>query len=232
MTIENMIVLNKLKNKEDYMKYKYIIWDWNGTLYNDVQICIDAMNELLRTKGYNTVLTTEKYREVFCFPVKTYYEHIGFDFNMHPFEVLAEEYIEIYSEKQEEALLFPNVNAVLDIIRKSGAVQTVISACEEKRLADQINYFGIMNYFSCAIGTGDNFAVSKIDLAKAWLSDNNINPDAVVFIGDTTHDYEVASAVGCDCILVCGGHQSIGRLEKTGAQVADNIEGIIKLLQL
>lgn len=212
------------------MKYKYIIWDWNGTLYNDVQICIDAMNELLEIKGYNIFLTSGRYRDIFCFPVKKYYERVGFDFKVHPFEILAEEYIEIYNTKQKDALLFPNTNAVLDIISKSGAVQAVISACEKKRLAKQINLFGIMKYFSCAIGTDNNFAVSKVTLAKQWMSDNKINPDEVVFIGDTTHDYEVANTVGCDCILVCGGHQSNNVLSKTGARLADNIEEIISLL--
>lgn len=212
------------------MKYKYIIWDWNGTLYNDVQICINSMNELLEMRGYDIVLSPDKYREIFCFPVKTYYERVGFNFSIHPFEVLAEEYIEIYSAKQKEALLFPNTNTVLDIISKSGMVQTVISACEKERLAQQINMFGIMKYFSCAIGTDDNFAVSKVELAKKWMRDNNINPDEVVFIGDTTHDYEVANAVGCDCILVCGGHQSDSVLSKTGAQLAEHIEKVISLI--
>lgn len=212
------------------MKYKYIIWDWNGTLYNDVQICIDAMNELLEMKGYDIALSSERYKEIFCFPVKRYYERIGFDFSVHPFEMLAEEYISLYSKKEKEALLFPNTNIVLDIISKKGAEQIVISACEKKRLAKQINLFGIMKSFSCAIGTDDNFAVSKVALAEKWIKENNINTDDVVFIGDTTHDYEVASAVGCDCILVCGGHQSKDVLKKTGAQLADNIEGVIELI--
>lgn len=214
------------------MKYKYIIWDWNGTLYNDVQICLDAMNELLEKKEYNIFLSVRKYRDIFCFPVKKYYERVGFDFNRHPFEVLAEEYIEIYSSKEKEALLFPNANAVLDIISRSGAIQTVISACEKKRLAKQINQFGIMKYFSSAIGTDDNFAVSKIELADKWIKENNINPSEVVFIGDTTHDYETANTVGCDCILVCSGHQSINVLKETSAQLADNIENVISLLNI
>lgn len=214
------------------MKYKYIIWDWNGTLYNDVQICIDAMNELLEMKGYDTALSCAEYKEIFCFPVKKYYERVGFDFSVHPFEVLAEEYISLYSEKEREALLFPNTNAVLDRIGKSGAKQIVVSACEKKRLAKQINQFGIMKYFSCAIGTDDNFAAGKVELAEKWIKENDINTADVVFIGDTTHDYEVASAVGCDCILVCAGHQSTDILKKTGAQLADSIEDVIGLLSV
>jgi len=33
-----------IKNK---MKYKYIIWDWNGTLFDDVKISVDTMNIML-----------------------------------------------------------------------------------------------------------------------------------------------------------------------------------------
>ncbi|MGN1201952.1 MAG: HAD family hydrolase [Eubacterium sp.] len=209
------------------MKYKYIIWDWNGTLYDDVQIGIDAMNEMLKIKGFNSFLTVDSYREIFCFPIIEYYRRVGFDFSVYPFEELAELYISLYEPRQDKAVLYPKAEYILDKANKSGAEQTVISACEKSRLADQINQFGIMDYFSAAIGTDDNFAVSKAELAKSWLNDNKINPNDAVFIGDTVHDFEVAQAVGCKCILVAGGHQSLERLKSTGTEVVNRLEEVI-----
>ena len=51
--------------------YQHIIWDWNGTLLNDVKLCADIMNNLLKTRSLPTI-TLEKYREIFTFPVKDY----------------------------------------------------------------------------------------------------------------------------------------------------------------
>lgn len=212
------------------MKYKYIIWDWNGTLYDDVQIGIDAMNQMLELKGYKTRLTLERYREIFCFPIIEYYRRIGFDFGIHPFEELAELYISLYCKLQDRAELYPQSEGVLNKIGSAGAVQAVISACEKNRLAQQINQFGIMKYFSGAVGIDDNLAAGKAELAKKWLDDNKIPADKVVFIGDTVHDFEVAEYVGCDSILVAGGHQNYERLKNTGASVAESLNEIVRFL--
>ena len=59
---------------------KAIIWDYNGTLLNDLSIGVECINRML-TKRELPLLTTESYREVFTFPVKKYYELVGFDFN-------------------------------------------------------------------------------------------------------------------------------------------------------
>ena len=33
------------------MKYKHIIWDWNGTLVNDLTLCVDLLNVSLEKRG-------------------------------------------------------------------------------------------------------------------------------------------------------------------------------------
>ncbi len=58
------------------MKYKHIIWDWNGTLLDDRNFCIDIMNNVLRRRGMNK-MTESWFLENFCFPVKDYYKKLG-----------------------------------------------------------------------------------------------------------------------------------------------------------
>lgn len=212
------------------MRYKYIIWDWNGTLFDDVQIGIDAMNEMLKIKGYDYCLATEKYREIFGFPVSEYYKRVGFDFDIFPFDELAQLYISIYSPLQNSAILFADAQMVLDRFDDMGAKQVVISACEKNRLYEQINQFDIMHYFSAVIGTDDNFAVSKTQLAQKWFEENDIHPDEAVFIGDTVHDFEVAQNVGCRCVLVADGHQSFDLLKDTGAVTVNKLSEIFECL--
>lgn len=212
------------------MKYKYIVWDWNGTLYDDVQVGIDAMNEMLRLKGYNIFLTPEKYREIFCFPIIDYYKRIGYDFSRHPFEELAELYIEIYCSMQDKAQLYPYSKEVLNSLKNQGISQVIISACEKTRLKQQVNCFGISNYFDDIVGIDDNLAKGKVQLAQQWIKDKGLSAKDIVFIGDTTHDYEVAKSVGCDCILVADGHQSINRLSQTGENVVNTLCEVIQFL--
>ena len=63
------------------MKYEYVIWDWNGTLFNDVQISIDTMNKMLEVKEYPQRLDTDLYKSIFSFPVVDYYIKVGIDFD-------------------------------------------------------------------------------------------------------------------------------------------------------
>jgi phosphoglycolate phosphatase len=54
------------------MRYQNIIWDWNGTLLDDVMLAINVVNEILRDHD-KQALTHERYLEIFDFPVKHYY---------------------------------------------------------------------------------------------------------------------------------------------------------------
>ena len=85
------------------MNYDTIVWDWNGTLFDDVAVCIDVMNGLLAEQGLPSIPDAETYRSLFCFPVIRYYERLGFDFSKTPFEALARDYVAGYAAAQHRA---------------------------------------------------------------------------------------------------------------------------------
>ena len=62
------------------MKYKYVIWDWNGTLFDDVEISVYTMNKMLEKTGYKNRIDLDLYKKIFTFPVSEYYQKAGFDF--------------------------------------------------------------------------------------------------------------------------------------------------------
>lgn len=208
------------------MKYKYIIWDWNGTLFDDVQISVDSVNYMLEKTGYENRIDVEHYKEIFRFPVSDYYISAGFDFNKHSFDELAKIYVYIYTKLQFTAGLNKDTKAVLSRLNDFGIKQIIVSACEKNRLKNQIEKFGIANEFSTVLGTDDNYANSKLGIAKKWFEDNKINLNDVLFVGDTDHDFEVANEIGCNCVLVSFGHQSRTRLEKTNAVILDSLNDV------
>ena len=63
---------------KDYM-YRCIVWDWNGTLLNDVQAAFSAMNAMLSRRGLPLMESLAQYRELFTFPVRQYYAAAGLD---------------------------------------------------------------------------------------------------------------------------------------------------------
>ncbi len=208
-------------------KFGYVIWDWNGTLFNDMQTCIESMNELLIQAALPCISGINEYRELFCFPVKKYYERLNFDFGKNTFEDLAHSYIKNYTLRHVNANLFDGTTDILEKLSSSGVKQCVISASEKNSLLKQMQPFNINHYFIDILGIDDHFGTSKIELAKKWFEDNNINPSEVVFIGDTVHDFEVSKAVGSSCILIANGHQSKDVLKSVPAKIVDNISDVV-----
>lgn len=207
------------------MKFEAILWDWNGTLLNDVDIAIDAINQLLYNRNL-VPLTLERYLDVFTFPVRDYYELIGFDLINEPFEIPAFQFIAIYNETVEACGLHPEVIPLLSRLQDRGCRQFILSAMEQQCLEKTVNDNGIAHYFEDLYGLDNHYAKSKVDNGRLLISMNGLNPERILMVGDTIHDYEVAVAIGCKCVLVAKGHQSKARLLSSGAKVVDSLEEI------
>ena len=210
-------------------KYSHIIWDWNGTLFNDVGWCIDVINQMLSKRKLKTLEGVSEYHNVFCFPIINYYKNVGFDFSVEPFEDLAAEYIAIYhSSKSGNRGLYPCVDTVLATIQKLGIPQVILSASEIGNLLSQIGEFYIAGYFDEILGLSDIYARSKVDVGLDYIARKNVGN--AILIGDTMHDYEVANALGVDCVLISNGHQSKKILESCNVPVLDDISTLVEYI--
>jgi phosphoglycolate phosphatase len=81
-----------------------------------------------------------------------------------------------------------------------------------------------------ARGLSDHRADTKLELGVSLLAALELPATAVLLVGDTLHDYEVASAMGCACVLVSHGHQSRARLEVSGVPIVDSLSEVLELL--
>ena len=74
-------------------------------MFDDIDLCLECINNLLVHHGLSCLPDKEAYRKVFGFPIENYYRAIGFDFTKTSFEELAHEYMEYYQEKSYELLI-------------------------------------------------------------------------------------------------------------------------------
>ncbi len=201
---------------------KHIIWDWNGTMLNDLDVCILAVNRLL-TRRQLPLMTESKYKEIFTFPIRNYYEAAGFDFSVEPFEGPAEEFIVEYKALMQSASLFPDVKESLQHYHRSGVRQYVLSAMEQHALRLALTDHGILDYFDEVMGIADNYAVSKLARGMTLLKNRQLSKNDTVMIGDTLHDVEVANKLGLPVILIGRGHQHVKRLQQTGKPILNDL---------
>ena len=216
---------------ENEQKYTHMIWDWNGTLFNDVEWCLSILNTMLSKRGIKTVRDVREYRCVFQFPIIEYYKNVGFDLYAEPFEELAVEFIELYhSNNSGNCKLFPHTEDVLEAVRERGLTQAILSASKTNLLLSQINEFDIQSYFKEICGITDIYAKSKIDAGLDYIASNEISK--ALLIGDTVHDFEAANALDVDCLLIAAGHQNREKLLVCGVPVLDNITQVTEHLSV
>lgn len=202
-----------------------IIWDWNGTLLNDLDLCIDSINSLLKKRSLK-LLDHDSYKELFSFPVKNYYQAIGFDFSKEDFEIPAKEFIDLYDSRVKNCPLHFSAIEVLESFKSKGYQQFVLSAMKQPMLEKTLKNSGISHFFEGVAGLNDHYAVSKVERGRELIREFEIETDDSWMIGDTNHDFEVASELGINCILVADGHQSHERLKETGAEVVDSLSNL------
>ena len=203
-----------------------IIWDWNGTLLNDADLAVQTMNQMLERRGLQ-VLSVDDYKSVFTFPVKDYYKKIGFDFQKEPFEVPAQEFIERYNSQVTECKLQKDTVRVLEYFRSIDVKQYILSAMEQEVLENCLSNYQISGFFEYVLGLDNIYAASKIDNGHRLIADLELEASELILIGDTVHDFEVATELGCQCVLIADGHQSKEVLQATGALVIDSISQLL-----
>jgi len=207
-------------------KYKHVIWDWNGTIINDVDLCVELINWLLKEKNLKTI-TKEEYKNIFTIPVKNYYSALGFDFEMEPFEVIGKRWMDEYERRKFECKVYDGVVDVMEKINKLGIGQSILSAYSQHTLEEMVKHFSLTKYFSHIVGLDNIYAAGKLHLGKDLMKRLGNGKGETLLIGDTEHDYEVATEIGADCILSSNGHQSKEKLEVIGALVIDDLRQLL-----
>lgn len=203
-----------------------IFWDWNGTLVDDVATVVQVNNQVFAKHGYAPP-TVEAYRRLFRFPVIEYYRDLGVTDD--DFYLIAKEWNEGFVAAFHQVPLKSGVAECVSRFHQAGFRQVIISASQQDQLRVQVQQYPQLNgMFDQVLGLSDVYAVSKVQLAKDYLAQSGIDPSRALFIGDTTHDAEVAAAIGCPCRLIAGGHQVDEVLSTAGVPV---LQGLPQLCQ-
>jgi len=208
--------------------YKHIIWDWNGTLIDDAWLFVDVMNNILQKRNMHTI-TIEEYRNIFGFPIKNYYEKLGFNTKKESIEMLGLEFIKEYKKRQYEAVLFSMTEMILTQLLNLSIKQYILSACHQKLLDNHLKFYNLEKYFTNIMGVDNYFAKSKINKGIELIKIMQVNPNDILFIGDTKHDFEVAKKIGVDCLLISHGHHSHSQLLKTKTPIIKNLKTILDI---
>ena len=213
-----------MKNIKDY---KHIIWDWNGTLFNDVELCANIMNQLLEEASLPKISVAE-YRDVFTFPVIDYYKALGHDVGAENWQKISHQFISEYETNKYQFKIYPDAPKVLEHIKNLGISQSILSAYKQETLDELVAYFDLSQFFIKLVGLDNIYAASKLDNGLKWIKELGFEEGEVLMVGDTLHDCEVAEAIGADSVLLSFGHQSREKLNGCNIPIIDSLSELVK----
>lgn len=204
----------------------HLIWDWNGTLFDDLEVVVESVNRGLARFGGKPI-DLDGYRSHYTRPVKLFYDRL---LNR---ELTDWEWLEIdrvfhdsYLKALERARLTADARDALELVAHGGHTQSLLSMFPHPDLLPLVDRLGIGPYFDRIDGLSEG---SRGDLKAVYLERHlrqltiGEDPSTLVVIGDTPDDAAAANWVGARPILYDGGSHHYQQLAATGAPVVASL---------
>jgi len=187
-------------------RVQHVVFDWNGTLIDDCALAVASVNTLRDELGLSRI-TRDQYRRAFRFPIREFYRSIGFDVDGDAFPALMVRYLALFDAQVDACPLHPRAHDTLARLRAAKIRLHILSASHQDTLSTSLRAKGLTEAFDEVAGLGHALATTKHQLGSQLAARLGSPPDTVVYVGDTDHDYEVASAQGWKFLFIDHGHQ-------------------------
>lgn len=209
--------------------YKVIIWDFNGTLIDDIHAALASVNDML-TKRNQSIIDVETYSKAVDTPIWKFYEVVFEKGSITP-EEAVKEFNSGYDKHLRENPLMDGAREMLSYFEGLKKRQLIVSASNINKVNKSLEALRIREYFTDVLAMDDFNAGDKTFLAKAYLEKNEILPEEAVVIGDCVFDYRMAQEIGADTILNTKGHQARAELSQTKALIIDDLRELKNLIR-
>ncbi|GAA1527009.1 HAD family hydrolase [Streptomyces albidochromogenes] len=210
----------------------HLVWDWNGTLLDDISAVIGATNAAFAEIGIEPI-TLERYRELYCVPIPRFYERL---MGRLPTEaewlVMDEAFHRHYTELRVVCALAQGVEELLKEWAAAGRSQSLLSMYGHDQLLPVVRQYGIERHFVRVDGrTGPSGGSKAAHMARHVAALGDVAPERLVVIGDAVDDAVAAAHVGARAVLYTGGSHSRASLEPAGVPVVDTLAEAVGLAE-
>ncbi|MGW6746083.1 HAD family hydrolase [Streptomyces sp. NPDC055025] len=205
----------------------HLVWDWNGTILDDIDAVIGATNAAFADIGLESI-TLDRYRELYCVPIPRFYERMmGRLPSDEEWTVMDAAFHRYYTERRAACTLTEGVEELLAQWRLDGRSQSLLSMYGHEELVPTVRGYGIESHFLRVDGrTGPSGGSKALHMERhltALASAGAISAEHTVVIGDAVDDAVAAAHVGARAVLYTGGTNSRAGLETMGVPVVDTL---------
>ena len=192
--------------------YKYIIFDFDGTINNTAPGIYATFTAVLNHYGID-VSTVDLSRHIGP-PLTDSYTHlVGAEKCQEAIALHRKAYDELNA--LYNSVLYDGIVDVLEQLSASGKyVLAIASSKYQPHAIESLAYHKISKYFRCVYGQTEQRGF-KEEVLRQLIDDNGFNRDECLMIGDTLHDVEGAHANGIDVVAVTYGFGKTDELRAT-----------------
>lgn len=182
-----------------------ILFDWSGTLVDDLPAVWRTSNALLERAGRPS-MSLEQFREEFALPFTGFYDrHAGHV----PIASLEAWFHDEFPKHQHSVVELPHARNFLECCRARKIRCFLLSSIHPNQFEEQCTRIPFHQHLEKAyVGVRD-----KRLKIREILSDHNLSPDQTAFIGDMEHDVETARHGGIHAFAVLTGYNKHRQLE-------------------
>jgi phosphoglycolate phosphatase-like HAD superfamily hydrolase len=206
----------------------HLVWDWNGTLLDDLSLVVAATNVSLAAVGGPSI-TADDHRRDFRRPIADYYGHVlGRSVSQQEFAQLDRVYHDFYREGLLDCALAADAEAAM---RAWPGTHSLLSMWFHEELVPEVTRRGLHAVFERIDGLRPGVAGGghKAEHLAVHLDVLGVKAADTVLIGDSADDAHAAAAVGAACVLYGGGFTHPERLAEAGVPVASSLLEAVSL---
>ncbi|HET9259901.1 MAG TPA: HAD family hydrolase [Acidimicrobiia bacterium] len=201
----------------------HLVWDWNGTLLDDLQIVVESVSVSIATLGARPI-RADDYRDHYTRPVRNFYVSLlGREISDEEWLRLDTAFHDEYFRRAENVDLAPDALQAMDLLDGRGWTQSLLSMSPQNWLDGIVARLGIADRFLRV----DGMVKMTGGLKAAYLEDHlrhiGIPGKSTVVVGDTPDDVAAARHVGATPILFHGGSHHLEVLEGEGVPIAETL---------
>ncbi len=214
------------------MKYKYLLFDMDGTLCDSAEGVQKCFNYALSKFG-KEVKEYKTLDDIIGPPIIDSFEKRGFTHDE------AFEGLKYYRERYykhgmlSENKLFDGIADLVRDCKNAGYIVSTATSKPEEQAKTILEYFNIIKYFDLVAGASlDETRSTKEDVLIYTLKKLGVkNKKEVLLIGDTKYDLIGAESVGVDALAVRYGYGTDEELkEYKSVAISDTVSDVRKFL--
>ncbi|WP_327087334.1 HAD hydrolase-like protein [Nonomuraea sp. NBC_01738] len=199
---------------------KHIIWDWNGTLFHDLDAVVSATNEVFEPYAL-PALDAEGFRAAYTRPIWVFYERmLGRPLEDGEFERMDTGFHDHYFRFSTSCGL---ADGALTSLQGWAGTQSLCSMAPHAHLVPLVESFGISGHFTRVDGLLGPLGGEKAVHMAAHLEALGVQAAETLVIGDSVDDGLAARHVGAEAVLYTGGMTPRSELESVGFPVVDRL---------